>query len=376
MKPKIHLVVGARPNFIKANPVYNSLNQLNKFDLTLVNTGQHYDQNMSDVFIQELNMKKPDINLEVGSGLHGQQTGKILELYEKVLIREKPDMIIVFGDVNSTIACALAAAKLAIPISHVESGLRSFDWNMPEEINRVLTDKLSKLLFTTSPEAKDNLINEGISEKNIHFVGNTMIDSLIEFQHKFNKSNIRKDLDIQDEYALITLHRPSNVDNKNNLIELINSIKTTSKIIPCIFPIHPRTKNKLKSAKLYNTLNKNKRIKLIDPIGYIDFMCLQMNARVVLTDSGGIQEETTFFGIPCITVRNNTERPITISNGTNKLIGTEYYKIPDIVEASINVKHQEKFSIPSLWDGKSADRISKILDFTYFNKFYDIFANL
>tara|TARA_A100001037_G_C15111443_1_gene619195 strand:- start:577 stop:1683 length:1107 start_codon:yes stop_codon:yes gene_type:complete len=368
MKPKIHLVVGARPNFIKANPVYNSLNQLNKFDLTLVNTGQHYDQNMSDVFIQELNMKKPDINLEVGSGLHGQQTGKILELYEKVLIREKPDMIIVFGDVNSTIACALAAAKLAIPISHVESGLRSFDWNMPEEINRVLTDKLSKLLFTTSPEAKDNLINEGISEKNIHFVGNTMIDSLIEFQHKFNKSNIRKDLDIQDEYALITLHRPSNVDNKNNLIELINSIKTTSKIIPCIFPIHPRTKNKLKSAKLYNTLNKNKRIKLIDPIGYIDFMCLQMNARVVLTDSGGIQEETTFFGIPCITVRNNTERPITISNGTNKLIGTEYYKIPDIVEASINVKHQEKFSIPSLWDGKSADRISKILDFTYSNK--------
>ena len=190
MKPKIHLIVGARPNFIKANPVYNSLNQLNKFDLTLVNTGQHYDQNMSDVFIQELNMKKPDINLEVGSGLHGQQTGKILELYEKVLIREKPDMIIVFGDVNSTIACALAAAKLAIPISHVESGLRSFDWNMPEEINRVLTDKLSKLLFTTSPEAKDNLINEGISEKNIHFVGNTMIDSLIEFQHKFNKSNI------------------------------------------------------------------------------------------------------------------------------------------------------------------------------------------
>ena len=323
---------------------------------------------MSDVFIQELNMKKPDINLEVGSGLHGQQTGKILELYEKVLIREKPDMIIVFGDVNSTIACALAAAKLAIPISHVESGLRSFDWNMPEEINRVLTDKLSKLLFTTSPEAKDNLINEGISEKNIHFVGNTMIDSLIEFQHKFNKSNIRKDLDIQDEYALITLHRPSNVDNKNNLIELINSIKTTSKIIPCIFPIHPRTKNKLKSANLYNTLNKNKRIKLINPIGYIDFMCLQMNARVVLTDSGGIQEETTFFGIPCITVRNNTERPITISNGTNKLIGTEYYIIPDTVEASINVKHQEKFSIPSLWDGKSADRISKILDFTYFNK--------
>jgi UDP-N-acetylglucosamine 2-epimerase (non-hydrolysing) len=366
MKPKIHLVVGARPNFIKASPVYRSLNQLNKFELKLVNTGQHYDQNMSSIFIQELRMKEPDINLEVRSGLHGEQTGKILSLYEKVLIKDKPNMVIVFGDVNSTIACSLAAAKLGIPIAHVESGLRSFDWKMPEEINRVLTDRLSTFLFTTSPEAKDNLINEGISIEKIHFVGNTMIDSLIEFQDKFEKSNVRENLDIQGDYALITLHRPSNVDNGNNLKKLINSIQNTSKIIPCIFPIHPRTKKKLQSAKLYNELLNNKRIKLIDPMGYIDFMCLQMNARIVLTDSGGIQEETTFFGVSCITVRENTERPITISNGTNKLIGAEYDKIPEEIEDTIKDKC-DKYSIPTLWDGNSAGRISKILDLYFFD---------
>ena len=361
MKPKIHIIVGARPNFIKAHPVYQSLNQLNKFKLKLVNTGQHYDQNMSGIFIQELGMRQPDIDLEVGGGLHGEQTGRILSLYEQVLIKEKPNLVIVFGDVNSTIACSLAAAKLDIPIAHVEAGLRSFDWKMPEEINRVLTDRLSKFLFTTSLEAEDNLINEGISIKKIHFVGNTMIDSLMEFKNKFDKSNIRKLLDIHGDYALITLHRPSNVDDNNNLKRLINSIQNISKTIPCIFPIHPRTKNKLQSTKLYNNLMNNKNIKLIDPLGYIDFMCLQMNARTVLTDSGGIQEESTFFGVPCITVRENTERPITISKGSNKLIGTKYEKIPKEVEIIINNKSDE-YSIPTLWDGKSADRICKVLE--------------
>ena len=214
MKPKIHIIVGARPNFIKAHPVYHSLNQLNKFELKLVNTGQHYDQNMSGIFIKELGMNQPDIDLEVGSGLHGEQTGKILSLYEQILIKERPHMIIVFGDVNSTIACSLAAVKLNILIAHVEAGLRSFDWKMPEEINRVLTDRLSTFLFTTSPEAKNNLINEGISTNKIHFVGNTMIDSLVQFKDKFDKSKIRELLDINDDYALITLHRPSNVDNE------------------------------------------------------------------------------------------------------------------------------------------------------------------
>ena len=361
MKPKIHLIVGARPNYIKANPVYHSLNQLNKFEIKLINTGQHYDENMSKIFIHELGMKKPDINLEVGSGFHGEQTGKILSLYEKILVEDKPNMIIVFGDVNSTIACSLAAAKLGIPIAHVESGLRSFDWGMPEEINRVLTDKLSTLLFTTSTEAKENLINEGISEKNIHFVGNTMIDSLIEFQNIFEESEIRKDLDLEDDYALITMHRPSNVDNENNLKKLIRSIQKVSQKISCVFPIHPRTKKKLQSSKLYNNLYTNKLIKLTDPIGYIDFMCLQMNARIIITDSGGIQEESTFFGIPCITVRENTERPITVSKGTNKLIGTEYDRIPEEVTSTMK-NNSNKHSIPSLWDGKSSERISKILE--------------
>ena len=364
MKPKIHLVVGARPNFIKANPVYQSLDQLNTFELTLINTGQHYDQNMSKIFIQELGMKNPDINLEVGGGLHGEQTGKIISLYEKVLIDKKPNMIIVFGDVNSTIACSLAAAKLGIPIAHVESGLRSFDWNMPEEINRVLTDRLSTVLFTTSPEAKDNLINEGISTKRIHFVGNTMIDSLVKFQQKFEQSKIRNSLDMNGDYALITFHRPSNVDNKSKLKKLMNAIQDVSNIISCIFPIHPRTKKMLESSKLYNELHNNNNIRLIEPIGYIDFMCLQKNASIVLTDSGGIQEESTFFGIPCITVRKNTERPITISKGTNKLIGTDYSRILEAVTTSINQNNDEN-SIPPLWDGKAAARISSILE-TYF----------
>ena len=364
MKPKIHLIVGARPNYIKANPVYHSLNRLNKFEIKLVNTGQHYDENMSKIFIHELGMKKPDINLEVGSGFHGEQTGKILSLYEKILVEDKPNMIIVFGDVNSTIACSLAAAKLGILIAHVESGLRSFDWNMPEEINRVLTDKLSTFLFTTSPEAKDNLMDEGISDKKIYFVGNTMIDSLIEFQNKFEESKIREKLNLQGKYALITLHRPSNVDNGNNLKKLIKSIQKVSKIIPCVFPTHPRTKKKIQLSKLFIELRNNKLIKIIDPIGYIDFMCLQKNARIVITDSGGIQEETTFFGVPCITVRENTERPITISKGTNTLIGTQYDKIPEVILATMNDK-TNKQSIPTLWDGKSASRISKILE-SYF----------
>ena len=254
---------------------------------------------------------------------------------------------------------------MGIPIAHVESGLRSFDWNMPEEINRVLTDRLSTVLFTTSPEAKDNLINEGISTKRIHFVGNTMIDSLVKFQQKFEQSKIRNSLDMNGDYALITFHRPSNVDNKSNLKKLMNAILDISNKIQCIFPIHPRTKKMLESTKLYNELLNNNNIRLIEPIGYIDFMCLQKNARIVLTDSGGIQEESTFFGIPCITVRKNTERPITISKGTNKLIGTNYSRILEAVTTSINQNNDENSSIPPLWDGKAADRISSILE-TYF----------
>ena len=366
MRPIIHLVVGARPNYIKANPVFQRLEELDKFDLVLINTGQHYDDNMAAIFIEELGMKTPDINLDVGSGTHGFQTAKILAAYEEVLLETSSDLVVVFGDVNSTIACSLAATKLQVPLAHVEAGLRSFDRSMPEEVNRVLTDRLSTLLFTTSPEAKNNLNKEGISSVGIHFVGNTMIDSLVQWQSHFAKSTIRNDLGLVGDYALMTFHRPSNVDDEDSLKKLIKAIIDVAERLPCIFPVHPRTRNKLENIGLLDTLQKNDNIFLIDPIGYIDFMHLQQHAVIVLTDSGGIQEESTFFGVPCLTVRENTERPITTTLGTNKLIGIDYERIRhevDLVLAGNSKEH----TIPDLWDGKAANRISAIID-DYFTK--------
>jgi len=365
MRPIIHLVVGARPNYIKANPVFQRLDELDKFDLVLVNTGQHYDHNMAAIFIDELGMKAPDINLGVGPGTHGAQTAKILAAYEEVLIEHSPDLVVVFGDVNSTIACSLAATKLQVPVAHVEAGLRSFDWSMPEEVNRVLTDRLATLLFTTSPEAESNLNNEGITSAGIHFVGNTMIDSLVQYQGHFAKSTIRNDLGFVGDYALMTFHRPSNVDNEASLQQLVTAIIDVAERLPGIFPVHPRTRNKLENVGLLDTLQNNDKIFLIDPIGYIDFMHLQQHATIVLTDSGGIQEESTFFGVPCLTVRDNTERPITTTLGTNKLIGVDYRRIPqevDLVLAANSIEH----TVPELWDGKAANRISAIIN-DYFN---------
>ena len=366
MRPSIHLVIGARPNYIKATPVFQRLDELDKFDLVLVNTGQHYDHNMAAIFIDELGMKAPDINLNVGAGSHGAQTAKILAEYEKVLIEFSPDLVVVFGDVNSTISCSLAAAKLQIPVAHVEAGLRSFDWSMPEEVNRVLTDRLSTLLFTTSPEAESNLNKEGIASSKIHFVGNTMIDSLLQCKNQFAKSTIQDDLSIDENYALMTFHRPSNVDNETNLQELVEAIITVSDRLPCIFPIHPRTKNKLENIELLKTLQNNEKIYLIDPIGYIDFMHLQQHAAIVLTDSGGIQEESTFFGVPCLTVRENTERPITTTQGTNKLIGIDYGQIPHEVDLVLAANEKE-YTVPDRWDGKAAHRISTIIDDYFMN---------
>ena len=253
MRPIIHLVVGARPNYIKANPVFQRLDELDKFDLVLINTGQHYDDNMAAIFIEELGMKTPDINLDVGSGTHGFQTAKILAAYEEVLLETSSDLVVVFGDVNSTIACSLAATKLQVPLAHVEAGLRSFDRSMPEEVNRVLTDRLSTLLFTTSPEAKSNLNKEGISSIGIHFVGNTMIDSLVQWQSHFAKSTIRNDLGLVGDYALMTFHRPSNVDDENSFKKLIKAIIDVAERLPCIFPVHPRTRNKLENIGLLDT---------------------------------------------------------------------------------------------------------------------------
>ena len=353
---RIDLIVGARPNFIKAFPVYRELEKTGQFSLRLINTGQHYDKNMADVFFEQLKMKKPDINLGIGSGRHGEQTARILDKIEREFLSEKPDLVIVFGDVNSTLAAALAAAKLNISVAHVEAGLRSFDRSMPEEINRVLTDQISDLLFITSPEAEVNLLKEGKDKDQIYFVGNTMIDSLIRFQPLFDSVHIKDACGFQDkEYVLITLHRPSNVDDPVNLEQLIDSLNNVAEIAPCLWPLHPRTRKQLDNI----TPKVHDRLFIIDPLGYLEFMGLQRDAAAVITDSGGIQEESTFLGVPCLTVRDNTERPITIEQGTNRLVGTDYSNIPGAVKEAI-VKKSEPI-IPELWDGKSSERIVNVL---------------
>ena len=353
---RIDLIVGARPNFIKAFPVYRALEKTGQFSLRLINTGQHYDENMVAVFFEQLKMKKPDINLGIGSGRHGEQTARILDKIEREFLSQKPDLVIVFGDVNSTLAAALAAAKLNIPVAHVEAGLRSFDRSMPEEINRILTDQISDLLFITSHEAEVNLLKEGKDKDQINFVGNTMIDSLIRFQPLFDSVHIKDACGFQDkEYVLITLHRPSNVDDPVNLEQLIASLNNVAEIAPCLWPLHPRTRKQLDNI----TPKLHDRLFIIDPLGYLEFMGLQRDAAAVITDSGGIQEESTFLGVPCLTVRDNTERPITIEQGTNRLVGTEYSNIPEIVKEVIVEKSVPR--VPELWDGKSSERIANIL---------------
>ena len=353
---RIDLVVGARPNFIKAFPVYRALERTGQFSLRLINTGQHYDENMVAVFFEQLKMKEPDINLGIGSGRHGEQTARILDEIEREFLSIKPDLVILFGDVNSTLSVALAAAKLNIPVAHVEAGLRSFDRSMPEEINRVLTDQISDFLFITSPEAEGNLLKEGKDKDQIHFVGNTMIDSLIQFEPLFNGANIKDKYGLKNkDYILITLHRPSNVDDPTNLEQLIASLNKVAKIAPCLWPVHPRSREKIEtiSAKTHD------RLFMTDPLGYLEFMGLQRDASAVITDSGGIQEESTFLGVPCLTVRDNTERPITIEQGTNRLVGTDYSNIPGAVKEAM-VKKSEPI-IPELWDGKSSERIVNVL---------------
>jgi len=352
--------VGARPNYIKANPVFRALEQQDRFHLSLIHTGQHYDHTMSALFFDQLQMKAPDVSLKVGSGSHAVQTARILERYEAVLQKDTPDLVMVFGDVNSTIACSLAAVKLHIPVAHVEAGLRSFDRTMPEEINRVLTDQIADLLFITSPEAKDNLIREGISEEKIHFVGNTMIDSLVAFTPHFQMSNIHGVLGVTKPYALMTFHRPSNVDEESNLQKLVRMLVKITDQLNCVFPVHPRTLHKLEQFGLRQRLEDNPHFFLTEPLGYLDFMRLQMEADIVLTDSGGVQEESTFFGVPCLTVRDNTERPVTITEGTNRLIGTTYDNIPEEVRRAL-ANPVRKNSIPELWDGKAGERIADVM---------------
>ncbi|MCK4654511.1 MAG: UDP-N-acetylglucosamine 2-epimerase (non-hydrolyzing) [Candidatus Cloacimonetes bacterium] len=358
---KIHLIVGARPNFMKIAPLYKEFQKYpDKFDIKLIHTGQHYDERMSKFFFDDLQMPVPDEYLEVGSGTHGQQTAKIMERYEEVLLNDKPELVIVAGDVNSTAACAIDAVKLHIPVGHLEAGLRSYNRAMPEEINRILTDSISDYLLTPSPDADENLLDEGIAKNKIYFVGNIMIDSLIQYKEKAEKSRILEKYDLYpSEFVLITLHRPSNVDKEKGLLTILNAFEKISKSIKLVFPIHPRTNKQIKVFGLEEKVKKMKNLLLTPPVGYYDFLKLQMEARFILTDSGGIQEESTFFGVPCLTLRPQTERPITITEGTNKLVKLE---TEDIIKEAKNILkgNIQKGKIPKYWDGHTAERIVEI----------------
>ncbi len=363
---KVILVAGARPNFMKIAPIMRAIDKYNThstdrlIEPILVHTGQHYDYEMSKVFFEDLELPEPDVYLGVGSGSHAEQTGKIMIEFEKVLFREKPDLVVVVGDVNSTLAGALAAVKLRIPIAHVEAGLRSFDREMPEEINRLLTDAVSDYLFTPSPNANENLRKEGIAEEKIFLVGDVMIDSLFYNRAKAEASDILFRLSLSEEsYALLTLHRPENVDKEENLTKIFSGLEEISQKIPLIFPVHPRTKRNMQSFASPKFF-KNKHIRSIDPLGYLDFLKLEMNAKFVLTDSGGIQEETTVLNIPCLTLRNTTERPMTVTSGSNVLVGRDTKKILEEAYKILDGERKE-VNCPALWDGKSAERIMSVL---------------
>ena len=362
MAIKVLLVAGARPNFMKVAPILEEMRRYPKtFWPLFVHTGQHYDEEMSRVFIGDLGLPEPDIYLGVGSGSHAVQTAKVMVEFEKVVLREKPDLVLVVGDVNSTLACALVAAKLNVPVAHVEAGLRSFDRTMPEEINRILTDHLSELLFTTCEEAGRNLRREGIPEQKIHFVGNVMIHTLIKCRERAQSSDILDKLNLKPkEYCLLTLHRPSNVDRRKVFEGILKALDEIQNHIKLVFPVHPRTYGAIEKFGLREWLSNMKNLQLISPIGYIHFLKLQENARFVITDSGGVQEETTFLNVPCLTVRENTERPVTITWGTNVLVGTSP---ACIVKESLRILigNGKKGNIPPLWDGQVAQRIVSIL---------------
>ncbi len=361
---RIMHVVGARPNFIKAAPVMRACASNPAFAQTLVHTGQHYDANMSDVFFNDLGLPKPDINLEVGSGSHAAQTAEIMLRFEAALLRNTPDLLVVYGDVNSTIATALVAVKLGIPVAHVEAGLRSFDRSMPEELNRILTDQISSFFFTPSADADDNLRREGIDPSKIYMVGNVMIDTLARLLPKAESrwQELVTQLSGADSgpalhnYGLITLHRPNNVDDPVRLAEILEGLSDIAKDLPLIFPVHPRTRQRIR------TLNTRpaEGVALVDPVGYLDFLALQKNARLVITDSGGIQEETTYLGVPCLTMRENTERPVTISLGTNILVGNDLQKLQRELRKIFSGANKPG-NVPPLWDGNAGDRIARIL---------------
>jgi UDP-N-acetylglucosamine 2-epimerase (non-hydrolysing) len=402
---KIMLIVGTRPNFMKAMPILaaieernrqqsngdRALREMEKIQPILVHTGQHYDRMMSDQFFSDLDLPQPDFHLGVGSGTHAQQTAEIMRRFEEILMSERPDIVVLVGDVNSTLACALVASKVAFDskgtrplIAHVEAGLRSFDKSMPEEINRIVTDQVSDLLFATEESGVRNLEREGVSREKIHLVGNTMIDSLLGLQNKAESSSILTDLGLRAgnqngskghlrQYALLTLHRPSNVDQRETLSEILEGMRELAESCPVIFPTHPRTKKHIREFGLESLFTSEARgngagrtsaqatngVRFTEPLGYLDFLCLMKHAALVITDSGGIQEETTSLGIPCVTVRTATERPVTVTHGTNAIAGTSSVGIRRAIAHQLTRKTSP--CIPEKWDGKAAQRIVFIL---------------
>ena len=359
---KVLNIVGARPNFMKIAPIVREMKRRESdFQPLIVHTGQHYDAAMSDSFFTDLGIPMPDYHLEVGSHSHTVQTAKIMTAFEPVVLAEKPDWVLVVGDVNSTIACALVCSKLGVKVAHVEAGLRSRDRTMPEEINRLLTDQISDLLLTPSQDGDENLLKENIDADKIKFVGNVMIDSLFYNLEKANLLKVRKNLALNGkEYAVLTLHRPSNVDDEKTFSGLLEALISISEKIPIIFPAHPRTRNNIEKFGFSKRIASS-NIRLIEPLGYLDFMNLYSGAKLVLTDSGGLQEETTALGIPCLTLRENTERPITITHGTNILVGTNPQKIKQTAFEVLDQPVSNDKKIPPLWDGKTAERICDVL---------------
>ncbi len=353
---RIVYVVGTRPNLVKTAPVVGALRtRLPDARHTVVHTGQHYDRSMSAVFLEELGVPAPDHMLEVGSGSHAQQTARVIERLEPVLAEERPDLVIVPGDVNSTLAAALTAAKLRIPVAHVESGLRSFDRTMPEELNRIVVDQLSDHLFLHCQDAVDNLRAEGIAEERMHFVGNTMIDTLVALEERFRAAGAAARLGVEPgDYALVTLHRPALVDGPL-LAETIVQLAALAREMPVVFPVHPRTRKTMEAID-----SEHPGLLLCEPLGYLDFLSLLADAGAVLTDSGGIQEETTYLGIPCFTLRDNTERPVTVTEGTNTLLGLDPAAIAQIPSA-LTKRPAKRPDTPPLWDGRAAERIADLL---------------
>lgn len=356
---KVINIVGARPNFMKVAPIVEAMKRRkSQFTPLVVHTGQHYDPMMSDAFIRDLGLPVPDVYLDVGSGSHAAQTAAVMERFEPVALREKPDWVLVVGDVNSTLAAALVCAKLGIKVAHVEAGLRSRDRTMPEEINRVLTDHVADLLFTPSEDADENLRAEGIPAERIRFVGNVMIDSLFQHLARAKESNIRQALKVSNtDYAVLTLHRPPNVDECQAFTRILDGLAEISQQIPIIFPVHPRTRKTITEFGLAERIEASPGLRLIEPLGYLNFLSLYSGARLVLTDSGGIQEETTVLGIPCLTLRENTERPITVEIGTNTIVGSDPKKIIAAAFAALNGSITNNSRVPPLWDGHTADRI-------------------